>query len=206
MTQSLEQLRVRFESLWRQLGAQSSPGIDLLSNYSEPIRSYHGVSHLVSCLQTFDEVREYAEQPDQVELAIWFHDAVYDSRRDDNELQSADLLVAHAKACGIPRSTRESVYRLVLATDHKTPPSTPDEYLLVDIDLEILAADEVEFDRYEGAVRQEYSWVPEELFRQGRRQVLESFSSRDQIYRTKPFRQLEEQARRNLDRALRSLE
>lgn len=205
-TTSDHRLRERFRLLWERLGAHSTPADDIVERYSEPGRSYHGVAHLQDCLTTFDEVRDQAEQSDRVEVAIWYHDAIYDPRRPDNESRSADLAVQHASNAGLSPHWREDLHALVMATDHRTPPVTPDELLIIDIDLTILAADRTRFDRYEREIRHEYAWVPIDPYRAGRSQVLRKFLERDRIYRTKPFRSLEGRARENLERALTRLE
>jgi len=62
---------------------------DLVARYREPHRRYHTLQHLEECFARFDELRALAEHPRDVELAIWFHDAIYDTRRSDNEARSA---------------------------------------------------------------------------------------------------------------------
>jgi hypothetical protein len=47
------------------------------------------------------------------------------------------------------------VHQLIMATCHAALPTTPDQALLVDIDLSILGADSERFDEYEVQVRQE---------------------------------------------------
>ena len=90
---------------------------------------------------------------------------------------------------------------LVLATRHTASPGSPDEQLLVDIDLSILGASESRFAEYERQIREEYSFVPEVVFRTKRRAILQSFITRPQIYRTQHFAGvLEQQARVNLTR------
>jgi predicted metal-dependent HD superfamily phosphohydrolase len=56
---------------------------------------------------------------------------------------------------------------------------------------------------YEIQVREEYSWVPESLYRAARRKVLEQFVSREWIYSTELFRnKYETRARENIARSL----
>src|SRR4051812_12577829 len=71
-----------------------SPYADnLLRRWSEPQRRYHTVEHLAAVLDRIDELvdvqKEYAEDPDAVRLAAWFHDAVYLPERSTNEERSA---------------------------------------------------------------------------------------------------------------------
>jgi predicted metal-dependent HD superfamily phosphohydrolase len=164
----------------------------LLARYREPHRHYHTLRHLEECFQKFDELRDVASYPDAVEMAIWFHDAIYDPRRDDNEARSADW----AKA-----AVGERVAALVLATRHEAVPADVDAQVLVDVDLAILGAPPARFDEYERQVREEYRWVPEPIYRHQRRQILDRFLARRSIYHTQRFiARYEAQARVNLAR------
>ncbi len=77
----------RLLSTLRRLDVDAPPGLpeQLLSAYAEPHRHYHTQHHIAACLEALDAHRHCAERPEEVELAIWFHDAVYDTRRTDNE-------------------------------------------------------------------------------------------------------------------------
>lgn len=61
----------------------------LVARYSEAHRRYHTLQHLRECLGLFDSVRHLASRAAEVEVALWFHDAIYDVERHDNEAQSA---------------------------------------------------------------------------------------------------------------------
>jgi predicted metal-dependent HD superfamily phosphohydrolase len=162
----------------------------LLACYREPHRHYHTLQHLEECFGKFDELRDLAAHPADVELAIWFHDAIYDTRRDDNEARSADWARA---------TVGERVADLVMATRHEATPAGIDAQVLVDVDLSILAAPQARFEEYERQVREEYRWVPGPIYRRKRRQVLQSFLERPTIYNTQRFiERYEAQARRNL--------
>lgn len=54
-------------------------------------RHYHNLAHIEAMLALAGEYRKLLGDPEAVEAAIWFHDAVYDSRAKDNEAQSAAL-------------------------------------------------------------------------------------------------------------------
>ncbi len=175
----------------------------LLACYAEPQRAYHTLQHLAECLAAFEPVRALAPHAAEVELALWFHDAIYDVHRHDNEAQSARWAGEALRAGGARPGAAERVAQLVLATQHAVPPEGEDACLLIDIDLGILGADEARFDEYERQIRAEYAFVPEPLFSQRRRAILQSFLDRPAIYGTAHFRAaLEQRARRNLVRSL----
>lgn len=179
---------------------------ELADGWSEPHRAYHTTEHLLACLATFDDVRHLAERPDEVEWALWFHDAIHRTRGGGSEEASADLSDGWLARGGAPDDVRERVRALILATKHDAEPPTPDAALLVDVDLAILGAEPEAYDRYEAQVRREYRWVPGPLFRRKRREILGSFLTRPRLYATDAMAdRLEVRARVNLARAIAAL-
>ena len=95
-------LRERWLDLWQRLQQQGAEGDQervyrLLSQaYCESHRAYHTLAHVAHALKEFDSVRELAKDPDAVELALWFHDVVYDIGARNNEEESARLAAAVA--------------------------------------------------------------------------------------------------------------
>jgi predicted metal-dependent HD superfamily phosphohydrolase/uncharacterized glyoxalase superfamily protein PhnB len=175
----------------------------LVARYEEIHRAYHTLQHLRECLGWFDRLRGLAEHPAEVELALWFHDAIYDPQRHDNEERSAELARESLEAADVDRAVAARVAALVLATRHSAVPAGRDEQVLVDIDLAILGAEPRRFAEYDRQIRQEYSFVPAETYRLKRREVLQSFLERPRLYATEPMQAaLEEPARRNLRRVV----
>jgi predicted metal-dependent HD superfamily phosphohydrolase len=157
------------------------------------------LEHIEECLAQLASSRALALQPDVIELAIWFHDAVYDPRAGDNEEQSADLARGFCHAMHLPSEVGERTAALILVTKAHLPGGDADAQLLVDIDLSILGQSRDRFARYEESIRQEYDCVPDAAFREGRAAVLTKFLSRAQIYSTAHFRErCEDSARANL--------
>lgn len=196
----------RWQSVWIELGGAEANGElfqRLVTCYSEPHRKYHTMQHLGECFALFDRVGSFAEQRGEVELALWFHDAIYNTRESDNEIRSAELARESAIAGGVSGDRATRIFELVMVTKHNALPAGRDAEVLVDVDLGILGAESARFDEYEIQVRQEYSWVPDFLYRRERRKVLQEFAHRRSIYSTEYFRdEFESRARDNLARSL----
>lgn len=172
----------------------------LLRAYSEPGRGYHNLEHLEEVLQWVDQVPLGQAEKDRLSLALFYHDAIYDGRRSDNEQASADWAVRDLGARAQP------LVELILDTRHAASPTSALGEWMVDIDLSVLGSDAERFHRYDAGVRQEYSWVPNWIFRRKRKGVLKAFLKRPQIYFTEFFRQrLEASARANLQAAVAAL-
>jgi predicted metal-dependent HD superfamily phosphohydrolase len=177
----------------------------LVERYSEPHRAYHTLQHIAECFDQFDHVRD-AVSPGTVGLALWFHDAIYDTRAQDNEAESARYAHDVLGKAGGSKAAIAAVERMIMATRHNAVPEEHDDKIVVDIDLSILGAGAARFDEYENQIRQEYAWVDEVFFGQARAAVLRSFLNRRFIYSTEDFRsRLELRARHNLTRSMRRL-
>ena len=189
------------------LGADPAPRLfdQLEKMYREPTRFYHTDQHVSECLQALDRHVALSERPAEVEIAIWFHDAVYDSRESDNEERSAELAIEVLSSLAVAPDSAARVRSMILSTkSHQA--QDRDTQLLLDIDLGILGQPPGVFSRYDEAIRREYAWVPEARYRAGRAAVLRSFLDRPQIYVTNTFRELyEAQARKNIELRLREL-
>lgn len=198
----------RWQRLCQGLGTNGDPTVwyDILTRaYAEPQRHYHNQQHIADCLAEYDTARYVGEQAQNVELALWFHDAVYDPRAADNEERSAALAKQFLDECGRP-DISQTVLGLVMATKLHQTTSGPDAALVVDIDLSILGQNEDRFADYESQIRKEYEWVPQEIFNTKRAEILLRFLDRSRIYSTEQFfARYERQARYNLERSIRRL-
>ena len=178
----------------------------LLAAYSEKHRYYHTAEHIAACLRHLDSAVKFAQAPTEIELALWFHDAIYVPRKSDNEYQSAKWASAFLHQHRASQEVIDRVFHLVMATQHNSPASTSDEALLVDIDLSILGASSSVYANFEKAIRKEYKWVPYFLYKKKRKEVLEQFLRRKRLYTHRYFFDLlEEQARSNLTHAIGNL-
>ena len=200
---------IRWRSTWYGLGVTApDEGLyhELIGRYTEPHRRYHTTQHLDECFARLDEARDLARHIHEVELALWFHDAVYGTRNSDNEEQSAEWARIAVEQADLPGAVGARVHALILATKHDAEPTAGDAALLIDVDLAILGAPAERFDEYERQVREEYSWVPGFLFRRKRREILTAFLARSHVYNTECFRvRYEAVARANLARSIERL-
>lgn len=199
----------RWQELWGRLGAAESSDVvfeSLLAAHAEPQRYYHTAQHLTECFARLTELRATAERPDEIELALWFHDGVYNTTHKDNEERSAAWARETALANGLSAEVVDRIVALILMTRHSTVTRATDSAVIVDCDLGILAAPRERFDEYERQIREEYAWVPAAIYKFERRKVLRGFTSRQWIYSTELFRRLHEaRARENIARASRAL-
>ena len=203
----------RWLELWLRLGVSRSADntladcyAALVRHYAEKHRHYHTAQHIAECLAHFDRARALCEHEAQVELALWFHDAIYQPRAHNNEALSSEWATRVMREAGAEQEACDHVHALIMKTCHDALPETQDEQVLVDIDLAILGADAARFDEYEQQVRAEYAFVPAFVFKRKRREVLQAFLDRPSIYSTAHFKdRLEKKARENLARSMANL-
>ncbi|MFC8512956.1 hypothetical protein [Streptomyces sp. NPDC057257] len=158
---------------------------NLLARWQEPQRHYHTLTHLTAVLEHIDVLEEYADDADLVRLAAWFHDAVYLPDRSENEERSARLAERALPEAGVPEGKTAEVARLVrLTVTHAPEPGDANGAVLCDADLAILAAAPSAYAAYTAAVREEYHFVPNDAFREGRSAVLRQLLDLPRLFRT----------------------
>ncbi|MEU1150605.1 hypothetical protein ACFYO9_36590 [Streptomyces sp. NPDC005863] len=157
----------------------------LLARWSEPQRKYHTTAHLAAVLDHLDVLADHADDVELVRLAAWFHDAVYAPDRSENEERSARLAERALAEAGLTERQVAEVARLVrLTVTHDPDDDDRNGEALCDADLAILAAAPDAYAAYAAAVREEYGFVPDEAFRQGRADVLRRLISLPRLFRT----------------------
>lgn len=171
--------------------------MNLTERYAEPHRKYHTGTHIMEMLTLFMDRFDSDPRLDEFTkraliLAIWYHDAIYDPRRPDNEHQSA-LLVGENP--NYPQILVEATQRLIESTALHHPRSL-DEKILSDLDLAILGSSSERYDEYADQIREEYHFVPFEVYRKKRSDILWSFLKRNKIFFH--LTDLEWQARSNI--------
>ncbi len=172
----------------------------LYSLYNQPNRYYHNLVHIWNFVKLFDQYKEKILQPLLFELAIWYHDAIYEAKKKDNELQSANLVQELFKNT-LHEQQLNYVNDLIMSTEGHFPKTEQmDVYRFLDFDLAILATDYKTYQKYSEAIWQEYKTAyPKLLYKIGRKKVLKNFLSREKLYFSEEFfEKFEKKARQNI--------
>ncbi|MCO5614497.1 hypothetical protein L7F22_068780 [Adiantum nelumboides] len=200
------------EEVWEKLGAEGASDVQalLVGLYSQPCRKYHNLHHIDDCLRELNEFKVRTSllsdaDLDEITIAIWFHDSIYDPKAHHNEEESACLFERLAE--GMDPGARERIRSIILATkDHRSSCNSLQEHVLLDLDLTILGKPQKEFNEYDMAIRMEYEWVPESVFCDKRAAMLRLFLERDRIFKTDYFHtKYDSSCRSNLERAIAGL-
>ena len=179
----------------------------MVDAYGSKERFYHTLEHIRAVLEFVKARTDQLQDRRSVELAVWFHDAVYDTKAQDNEEQSAVLARTILEKLMVPEHGIQRVEQLVRATKtHELTEEDKDGIIFLDSDLSILGTDDTTYDKYAEAIRKEYSWVSDEVYKIGRKRVLEKFLSRERIFKSAmAYQQLENKARNNIQREIAKL-
>lgn len=181
---------------------------DLKAAYQTPARAYHNWDHITYLLGEFQRLAPHWRRPAAVEAAIYWHDVVYEPTSATNEADSAALMEARLQGRADPQIIIDA-RDLVLATaSHDVPPGmdadlAQDCALFLDMDMSILGAGPDQFDAYDVAIREEFSVIPDTIYRPRRAEVLAGFLARERLFLTDIYlRSHDAQARANLKRAI----
>ncbi len=211
-TSSTDELKKRFSALWNRCASDemdSSPEDawqELVRHYTESHRYYHVLAHLAYCMKWHEHSAAGMKEPDAVEMALWYHDIIYETRHKDNEQRSAQLFRLQAADC-FPQAFIDRVCGYIINTDHGACPADQDAAYVQDIDLSSLGLPWAEFLRDSNNIRQEFSSLPDIDYYTANHGFLASLLRRERIYFTDFFhRLLEQAARANIGRYLNRLE
>ena len=203
--------RERFESLLNRCcapAARVDAGAifdEVSGHYHEAHRRYHSPRHIRHCLRELDLAADLLEDGDAVEMALWFHDVVWEAQAApaSNERRSAELFVDRLGGAVAPEF-RDSVHRLVMVTVYPSEPCTADEGYMVDIDLSSFGLPWEEFRRDSQAVRDELPHLGDEEFFPRQHRFLRMLLGRERFFVTDFFAgRYERRARGNIERLLR---
>ena len=204
-----EALKARWRTHVQMLGNFSADVVgrlfdNLCASYSEDHRKYHTLEHLTwlfDCLETHaDEIGD----PARLAFATWYHDIVYDPRRQDNEAKSAERAMKELDQLGASPDLRSHVVQLILSTRQHTKGGRDyDDDIFLDADFAILGTNEPAYRKYVHEVRAEYAHLDDQAWNAGRATFLKSIAASDRIFRTGIFEgEYADQARENIAREL----
>ena len=170
-------------------------------NYTAPSRHYHNLEHLENMLAELEEVKGEVENMDTLVFALFYHDVVYNAKKNDNEHQSALFLEKSLTKTSFPHS-KEAMLQIELTKEHLLS-DDHDTNILLDLDLSILGAPPEVYTRYAENIRKEYQMYPDFMYRTGRKKVLKSMLELPALFKTDFFKtRYEEAARENLRREI----
>jgi predicted metal-dependent HD superfamily phosphohydrolase len=179
---------------------------ELIRFYTSDARQYHGLPHIVKLLSLHEEYKFYLQDEDVVFFAIWFHDAIYNTWRSNNEEKSAFWARETLRESTMLPENIDKVEQYIWATKTHESNNDSDLNFFLDFDLSILGSDDVIYDVYARQIREEYSLTPSFLYKRGRKKVLQSLLERPRLYQTVIFqKKFEAKARENIQRELKSL-
>ena len=149
----------------------------------------------------FEQCKSLVNHADTLELAIWFHDAILDPARRDNEARSTEL---YLQLSGGAQSEvqRQAVHRLIMSTLHDSEFLDDDDSIyMVDIDLSSFGLPWDEFLRDSRSIRAERSQLSDENYYLNQTRFQRSLLARPRFYLSDFFfDRLETRARTNLAR------
>jgi predicted metal-dependent HD superfamily phosphohydrolase len=138
--------------------------------WSEKTRFYHNASHLIQILQDieknlwFDELQSYEKRA--LLLAAFFHDAIYDPKKKDNENKSIEFFKASWK--GTDQYVFKEVIKLIETTKHRKRPINKLEKIFWDADNSGFKHGYALLIKNENLIRKEFSHVPANKYKEGR--------------------------------------
>lgn len=205
----VEMAKKRWTRLMRTLGVSEEKWQPVWQNlerlYGERARYYHNFKHINKVLAWLDTFSGGTASA-LLCLSAFYHDAIYDTRQQDNEEQSAALARRDFAALGLAEQLAEDVAAIICATKGHRPLSgklARDSRLFLDADLSILGASAGEYGLYAANIALEYDWFEPAAYKKGRANVLKRFLERKQIFYSPQARTLlEKSAQSNIEREL----
>lgn len=206
-------------SIWHHTTLKYTNDVDLIEDilnsiiqsYAEKHRYHHTLNHIETMLEFSREYNQKLKFNDEIELAILYHDIIYDPEKPDNEKESALKTSEQLQSLHFPASVIESARQLILSTEHHDLKNIDqdlksDAAFFLDFDLYILGSETIEYHQYTRAIRKEFNVFTDEVYKPGRIQALQSFLNRERIYFTDDFySRFEKQARKNIMQELKEL-
>lgn len=206
----------KLRNIWYELTSRYTGNTELMDelwteiekNYSEKKRYYHNLTHVEYMTEKAIHYRDRLTDLDTVLFSLFYHDIIYNPKRQNNEQKSAEFAQNRLTRLGLPGDQIARCHHQIIATAHQTATdhNDPDTPYLLDFDLAILGESREVYRDYAIKIRKEYAIYPAFLYKKGRKKVLHHFLALDCIFKTKEFHdKYEQQARENLKGELKEL-
>jgi len=190
-------LRQEWDCVCAELGMSPAPEIftDLIAGYQNPNRGYHSLLHLWWVIKEAKKYMSVMENPAEVMMALFYHDAIYNPRIPDTEnvVLSLNRCMDVLRSGEISQNIRINISKIIMGTLHDKPPLSADEALARDIDLSMIIGFAPE--TIETLMRKEYAFVPEDVYLIARKRVLKSFYLNDHLFLSQPFQEQDSKMR-----------
>ncbi len=176
--------------------------------YHEHFREYHNIEHITPMLDILDNVKRFCKNRDLIEFAWWYHDVIYIPGVSNCEELSAKKAEYDCRRLGFDEDIIKKISILIMATEHSERTDHPipnDEKIIHDIDLVILGQPPESYKRYAQQIREEYFFVSDEEYKNGRAMIMSTFLARAKIYYHDAFQEYEEAARKNIQEEIEEL-
>ena len=171
--------------------------------YSGSSRHYHTLAHLDNIISQLEEIRNQVADWDTLLFAVFYHDVVYKSTKNNNEEKSAEVAAERLSEINFPKNKIAKCAAMILATKKHLHTGDNDTDLFTDADLSILGQSWDQYTAYFNQIRKEYSIFPDLIYNPGRKKVLNHFLKMDRIFKSTYFYdKLELQAKENLVKEL----
>lgn len=172
---------------------------EIVINYCDAGRYYHTLDHIEDMYGELLAVKDEIEDWDIILFSLFYHDIVYNTKRMDNESESALIAKERLQMLGVADDRISRCVLHILATKGHTVSIDNDTNLFTDADLSVLGRDAKAYQVYSRQIRKEYFVYPDDVYRAGRQKFMNHFLSMERIYKTDYFcGRYEEQARGNL--------
>ncbi len=173
--------------------------------YNHPQRFYHNLTHIETLISQIEQLSLSEKDYTILINVALFHDVIYKAGRKDNEYKSA-LFAAHwLSILHLETSTSEMICDIIRSTkSHKSSNSLTQ--LFLDIDLSILGENQKKYSVYRKQIRREHTYIPNYLYKIGRKRFLNTILCRQNIFYTPSYYEaFESIARKNLKNELKEL-
>ena len=201
----------QLKQYWQQLIEQCELNSDdcapifsgIISAYEQPHRVYHNLSHLQHFWSVLGSLPDSVEVNPAMQLALWYHDIVYQPGKSDNEIKSTQRLIADNISLKFSDYILNTACQLIMATQTHKPRGDLNCSYFLDADMAILGSDTDSYQVYSRAVADEHQQIPSFFYRRGRKKFLTQTLAQPLIFHTPHFNQMfEAQARINLQNEL----